>query len=473
MCFQRKLVLFFILLFPYAYTQIIQGTITNFSNSELTLHRFSGDSVVVVDTIRTNEKGEFLYRLKDSSPNMYKLTLRDNQFFLLIGGERKVKFKTSFTRSLWQNVAWDSLKIKRSPLNKRYKKLYTTMQEWEMAKQALIQIMRLYPIHDAFHPQVVKEYERRYAQLEKLYLRSKKKRNPDIVDKLVLAAYEKNPDWKQPDPWRDSIIVAHYFDVYDPADKVYAQTGVLFDKLEQYAFLNTMTIDPLSKTQRRDLSLSYPATIKYLKKTQSNLDNFEHALRYILKKTKRENNEEYFLKVYDEFLLPKDSEECGDTANDPWKWAREYANKIKKVQLGTQVPNLKLPNGKNLHSYESDYTLLVFWASWCNHCAKEIPILKRVLNEYILPELRNKNKSLTVLAVSLDTNEQTWSSYIQSQGIGDWEHVCDFQKWSGEVPKALNVYATPTYFLLDKEKKIIQKPILPEHMIDFLKNKVQ
>ena len=71
---------------------------------------------------------------------------------------------------------------------------------------------------------------------------------------------------------------------------------------------------------------------------------------------------------------------------------------------------------------------------------------------------KQKEKKLEVIAVSLDTSRNDWASFVKKEKL-NWINVSELKGYLGKAEDEYNVYATPTMYLLDREKKIIAKPI--------------
>jgi len=87
--------------------------------------------------------------------------------------------------------------------------------------------------------------------------------------------------------------------------------------------------------------------------------------------------------------------------------------------------------------------LLVFWATWCGYCAKELPDLKTFTNRY--------QDKIQVLAVDSGEPRQTIKDYIQEKEI-NFLVVLDKNR---KIWNQYLVRGTPAHFLIDKEGKII------------------
>jgi thiol-disulfide isomerase/thioredoxin len=105
----------------------------------------------------------------------------------------------------------------------------------------------------------------------------------------------------------------------------------------------------------------------------------------------------------------------------------------KEFQLST------LNNAKNY--------LLVFWSTECSHCLKEIPELYRFLQD---------KKNLKVIAFAMEKNDLGWKKLKVT--LPNWQHILGLNKWQNKTALNYNIRATPTYFILDTDKKIIAKP---------------
>ena len=69
-----------------------------------------------------------------------------------------------------------------------------------------------------------------------------------------------------------------------------------------------------------------------------------------------------------------------------------------------------------------------------------------------------KPKRFEVMSVSIDTSRASWTNFIKEQKL-NWINVSDLKGFNGKPADDFNIYATPTMFLLDREKKILSKPI--------------
>jgi len=105
---------------------------------------------------------------------------------------------------------------------------------------------------------------------------------------------------------------------------------------------------------------------------------------------------------------------------------------------------------KNLHQLdESNNYLIVFWSTTCSHCLEEIPELHKYVKTL-------DNKQIKVIAIALDEDRYRWKD--MTYDYPEFYHVFGEGKWDNEIGNNYNVKSTPSYFVLDSDKKIIKKP---------------
>lgn len=97
---------------------------------------------------------------------------------------------------------------------------------------------------------------------------------------------------------------------------------------------------------------------------------------------------------------------------------------------------------------DANHYVLVFWSTGCSHCLREIPQLHSYMKE---------KANLKVVGFALEKEAFVWETYKKAN-LNGWHNVLGLNKWENKTARTYQINATPTYFILDKYKKIVAKP---------------
>lgn len=160
---------------------------------------------------------------------------------------------------------------------------------------------------------------------------------------------------------------------------------------------------------------------------------------------------------------------------------------VNKNAVSTQTTNTNNKNEKNTMPYPSfyapDFTLedlsgkkislsmynghkvvLIFWATWCGYCLKELPALQHTYENY-------KDKIYLLLIDIMEEKEKVLK-YVSEHNI-KLPILLDI---SGEASKVFQVNGTPSHFFINADGKIFSaKPgfMTNEEFIQFIDNLVK
>ena len=129
--------------------------------------------------------------------------------------------------------------------------------------------------------------------------------------------------------------------------------------------------------------------------------------------------------------------------------------KYNQLAIGKIAPDIVLPDldGRmvSLSDVKKPFKLVLFWASWCPHCMEILPKLNRWYNQ-------QTNKQVEIYSISLDFNREELSRALIEQPVS-WPVFSEYKGWKTTAAIDYNVYATPTMFLLDRNRKILARPV--------------
>lgn len=459
-----------LILLSHAQNAPVSISIRNYPNQYVHLVQCYGDSLIFIDSIKTDKQGKAqvagdVFLRKGFVPALYRVYLPYNQWFYILYDGKPIQLRTVFQFHAFSNIATDSVQVFQSDENKRLYEFIRLQKQLNVANYHILQMMRWYPLTDPFHKQLENEYLQRYQAMDNFVKKVNPKKSQSFADKIVVAYYPSvNPDWKQPDPWRDSIIAVHFFDKFNPADSFYLYTDILPDKIDAWLRLPLNNTPTSTETPAQKEDKTMKAADVWLQKVSGNAAIAEWSLQYLFKVFEKQKYYDAMYYIYDKYVQSR-LQDCEPPV--AYKHLHEKIATLKNIQIGSPAPDILIYNRLSLYSIPADYTLLLFWATWCPHCIEEVPKIRDVVNE-VNAMLAKQNKRLQVIAISLDTDKEAWENFVNDNQLQSFINYSEFQGWQSPTAKLYHVYATPTMFLLNKEKKIIAKPENASQLISIL-----
>ena len=152
------------------------------------------------------------------------------------------------------------------------------------------------------------------------------------------------------------------------------------------------------------------------------------------------------------------------------------AQQLQYTLLEHQAVNLFMLDSADrvveLGKVQADYTIVVFWDPECGHCKTEIPQLKLYYDS-----LKAAGHSVEVYAIYSEfdplNQNTTWKKYIREHKH-TWKDVHARTAMDLATAKFYyDVYATPTLYVLDKNKKIIAKRLDPHGLRTVLDRRIE
>lgn len=287
-----------------------------------------------------------------------------------------------------------------------------------------------------------------YTETQKLYqLKSKDLQANHFI--IANQIYFPNKLLKTPQEFLNSKK-QHYFDFVNFKDEVLKNSIFITEKVIDYVFYLSVSEDVSVQNSL------YKQAIKEVEdKIGADLQLKSDILTSILYNFNQQENAslmKYVLNIYAK--LPKDFQN-----SDVIKETRDKL----KLALGNEAPDFSWnENGvtKKLSDLNiADHYILVFWSTTCSHCLHEIPLL------YTFSKTL---KNVHVIGFTLENDDLGFKKY--SKMYPKWTNILGLKRWQNKVARTYEIRATPTYFILDKDKKIVAKPNHFEDVKAFFKN---
>ena len=424
--------------------QVINGNLNLLKNTEIKLEGFNGLKNYAIATTTTDSVGNF--KLSYSANDIgvgYLIASDDKPFFVILSGEdvEITGEALSYTETI------QITKGKENQLFEQY------AQEHRVREQALSAWIYLEKIYNGNALLSSNQKTTQSITKEKARLKTE--------DATFLNNLPKNSYVSWYLPTRKLIssvsIVAQYrpeeipatvaaFRTIDYTDKRLYKSGLFKDAIESHFWL----LENCGKTLDSvftEMETSIDAMISNLVTDEQKLNEVTDYLFDLL--------ERHSLFKASEYLAIKVLNEVSCTINSDLAYQLETYRAMKKGNTAPDIifpDTLVYPSGdfhpKKLSDFTSNYTLVVFGASWCPKCTEEIPAIAKHYNTW-------KAQGVEVLFVSLD---EDLKAFYQFATKFPFISITDLKKWNSPIAKDYYVFSTPTMYLLDKNQKIILRP---------------
>jgi peroxiredoxin len=303
--------------------------------------------------------------------------------------------------------------------------------------------------NDAKWESVVKNYNNLQLQRDEFITEMIIRNSELFAGKLIKMYREPFLDGHLSKEERREKFQKEYFNLLDFTDESLMNSPVYTDKVFHY-----LTSYNRPRYTKQLLEKEYIKAVDLvLANVNENEKVYEFILDYLVhgfEVLKMENVLNYISENY-----------SGTTCQTDKKTTLERKLEAQKMKIGTTVPDFTLFDSEGFFvdfaDVQQEKTLILFWASWCPHCNEMIPYIKNWASQ---------QDNLSVVAISLDSSKLEWQNAVEKLGIENWTNLSDLKKWDGEVATEYNVYATPTMFVIDKERKILAKPLTVQDLLN-------
>ncbi len=100
-----------------------------------------------------------------------------------------------------------------------------------------------------------------------------------------------------------------------------------------------------------------------------------------------------------------------------------------------------------MNNFKGNVVIIMFWATWCPYCQKQMPQLSLLKNHY------SNQKNVSVIAFSTDKEgDSVVKGYLDSNGFSNLDIVTDPSK---NVFRSLGLVGVPTIVLVSKDGQIV------------------
>lgn len=417
----------------------LKGKIEGYMRRDVNICSLFGDESKLIETVKTDLNGAFSFLFEKQESGLYRVYLDDEAYFDIICNNEDVELSTKI-----ENPAFN-MKIIKSDENIQLYSYIVDNYIYQYKLDVLTQFTEIYPegkFRRSAESELKKQTNQKNASLNKVI-----KTNPNSFAGQYLVYLKEIP------------------------------VSAKFNEAQKIEFLRK---EYLTNFKFNDIELinsnAYQLVVlNYFKLFRSNNPNTYYlagkdVLDHIFFMDPKIFNAvfEYILSGFESLGLDepaaKLSLEFGDVCGGGDASLNMRIKSNTELSVGKTAPdfNTIATNGKTvkLSDMNSDYTLLIFWATWCDHCHVVLPRLAAAMNIF------NEAK-VNIVAVSIDSDKEALSAYLGKNPL-PWDVVCEYLGWDGKIVIDYAVFATPTMYLIDKDMKIVAKPFNEERLYNEL-----
>lgn len=436
--------------------QTVKGQLLNSKTQSLRLDGFNGLNTYPISQTTSDTSGNFVLSYSSSDYGMGVVMSSDEKpLFVILNGE-----DIQLHGEAMSNLA--TIYISKGEENKWFEQYAREHPRREQALIAWSYLEKLYNQDSLF---AVHE-----TQVQSIHQEKERIKNEDdmFLDNLPDDSYVR---WYLstrklvssvstisrylPDEIPFAINAFRKLDYTDP--RLY-KSGLFKEAIENHFWLVENSVGSLDSVYI-EMQKSVDAMMYHLVKDEQILNEVTDYLFDLLERHSLFRASEYLaLKVLNEVHCTIDS--------DLAKQLETY-RVMKKGNIAPDImldQNIKAPGYSSksipmwLSDLGTDYSFVVFGASWCPKCTDELLKISENYQKW-------KEQGIEVVFISLDESQETYKSFVRQF---PFISICDFKKWESRIAQDYHVFATPTMYLLDSERKIILRPNSAKQMDEWV-----
>lgn len=427
----------------------IEATVNQLPAGKVFLSQIRGERHKIIDSVFVSNN-IVRFNIKDPSPGVYRVILGKSlkadflneapQFFdLVIDKENIINLKTDF------NFPIDSMQILNSFDNQIYYEYLKKSQIYRTKAGHLLPLFSIYKQDDSFYNDLKKEFFRLQKDHTDSLVYWAANTPGSIVSALIKFSLLPAVDPAEGFYNITEFLKSHYFDLVTFSDERLIFSQAFTQKILE--FLNLYRISESDPGLQEELYIKAVDII--MERASYNEKVFDFVLNFLIDGFDQSKMEKVLVHLAENYV-----EKGCET--DSKKILDQRLEAFKRMAPGNKVNDIALMDidgkTKKLSDLKNDYILIIFWATWCPHCTRLLPELKKWYEN-------DKTIDLEIFSVSIDTSRFDWEENLMMNNY-PWINVCNFQGWEGKVASDYNIYATPAMFIINRQGQILAKPLI-------------
>ena len=337
------------------------------------------------------------------------------------------------------------LQVLASESNRIYFEYVRRKEDHRLRMDLLTMLLLNYPEKDTFYALTIAEAQRVDSDFQ-AFLSRILSEDPNSMVSRIIRFNELEliiPDRLSPS--QREFLKSHYFDGIDLSDTLWLHTRELPGKVVNYL---SLFVVPGGSREKQEI-LFIAAADSLMKFTAGSPEVQAAVAGYLTDGFQAYGFEKVLQHIVENYML---GNSCVSEEEESKLKLRMEG--FRKLAAGNPAPDFEETEARGkqirLSRMGEDMRLLFFWSSDCPHCEAILPGLKALWSEY-----RGK---LGIIGISVDKDEAAWRKALADKEL-PWSNIAELQGWDGPIVKAYYIYATPTFLLVDRDMKIVAKPL--------------
>ena len=427
-----------------ASAQTIQGQFSRLPKQTLRLKGLDDFGTYLIDSTTTDAEGRFHLAYGRTDHGMGLLQAGKNKPLMIVLGPQSSRLKAEAPHMR------ENLQILQGQENQALVRYSTEQPKREEVLNAWAFLQKYYQTDSLLLKQSAprKAIQSEIARLRQAEQSFVDKLPPDSYVKWFLPRRKLLSSVSQVAQYRTDEIPAtrEALQALNYADERWKKSGLLKEAIENHIWFIENSSGPLDSVYK-DLNHSIDRMLGQFEDKDARRDLIARRWFTVLEERSLFTSSEYLARQ-----LLADTLACDCLQEDLAHRLHKYG----EMAEGKTAPDIKF--GENtffssgvaaprMSALDAQFYVVVFAAGWCPHCTKAMPKLAR-----LYPEIKEKEGE--VILVSLDESPETFTQFAKTL---PFISTSDFKKWQSQAVLDYHVYATPTYYLLDGDRKILKE----------------
>lgn len=426
------------------FAQTVSGTFFNAPQQKVYLNAFTGLYLEVVDSVMMTQDKRVEFNT-ELTKGMYQLETEFGQTIDFLYDDAPVKFILKDINKT------EEVEFIDSQLNSDWNN-YLIFKEQIMNSMDLLKpILRQYDKDSEFYLNAKNEYQK--LQNDFISFTDSLIRHDNYASELIkvdrFLPLNLDDDF---DKQRNDLIINFFNDV-DFNNLSLIPTDILAIKIFDFI---SIQLSPELTPEQRVMSIIL-ATDNILNRCTVNYEMYKFVFQFLMEVFAELNLQDvvdYMTRIpYSEII------DCSESQYEELLSIVEFNSRASIGSLANNIYGKTVLDIEfDLYNIDNEFTLVYFWSYTCEQCRESLKKLELFLND---------NKNFSMIAVSVKGDLKKIKNLAKKYKAEAYFYH-DGLEWNCPFVNDYAVTATPSFYLLDKDKKIIFKPFDFNELIDFV-----